>query len=392
MKERLFAAVDRRADQFIQMADQLFDHPEPKFEEEFAASLLCGALFEAGFEVERPLGTLTTAFRATWRNGEGGPVIGLLAEYDALPMGHACGHQLQGPAMLSAAIALKETLGDLPCTLVVYGTPGEEGGAGKYLMLEQGYIKELDVALMVHGGPATQVDVKSMAMRSVEVTFKGKSAHAALKPDQGRSALDALLLCFHGLEFLREHVAEDTRIHYTVLDAGGPANVVPEKARGSFYLRSYNSAYLETVWQRFLKIVEGAALMTETTYDVYTEPRMNRQSKVPVHSLNELLMDNARLVGAPNIKGAREKTGSTDFGDVTYLLPGSCLRIAFVPEGSAAHSQAYLDAGKTKEAHDAIVYSAKIIAGTVYDLLSKPENLERINAEFLSIKQKMGKA
>lgn len=389
MKEKLFSTVDRLSTTLYDMSDRIFDHPELQFEEQFAAGLLCDAFERAGFEVERGLGSLPTAFRASWRSGEGGPTLGLLAEYDALPMGHACGHQMQGPAIYGAAVALKEHLGTMPCKIVVYGTPGEEGGAGKYIMLQDGFIKELDVALMVHGGPATQVDVKSMAMRSVDVTFKGKSAHAALKPDQGRSALDALLLCFHGVEFLREHVAEDTRMHYTVIDAGGPANVVPQRAKGNFYLRSYNSIYLESVWERFLKIVAGAAMMTETEYEIHFEPSMSRQSKVPVHSLNELLMENARLVGAPNIKGAREKTGSTDFGDVTYLLPGSCLRIAFVPEGSTSHSQAYLDAGKTETAHHAILHSAKILAATAHDLISQPDKLVEVKKEFLAAKERM---
>lgn len=389
MKEKLYQYIDQVKDELIVMSDQIYDRPELMFKEEFAADLLCRRLEKEGFNVQRGLGTLPTAFKATFSHGEGGPTIGLLAEYDALPMGHGCGHQMQGPAILGAAEALKHALQGKPYTLVVYGTPGEEGGAGKRIMLDDGFIHELDVALMMHGGPATQVDVKSMAMKSIEVIFKGKSAHAALKPEQGRSALDALLLTFQGLEYMREHVKEDTRIHYTVVDAGGPANVVPAHAKGSFYLRSYNSTYLETIWERFKKVVEGASLMTETSYEILNSPLMNRESKVPVHSLNELIMDNAKSIGAPNIKGAREKTGSTDFGDVTYVLPGSCLRIAFVPDGTASHSQEYLDAGKTKAAHDAIIYSAKILAATAYDLIENPEALKAVQDEFRTTLEKM---
>lgn len=389
MKRDLYQAVDAQREELTAMSDKIFDRPELSFKEEFASALLTNYLKDNGFNVEIGLGSLPTAFRAIFVHGKNGPKIGLLTEYDALPMGHACGHQMQGPAILGAAIAIKEIMGNKPYELIVYGTPGEEGGAGKLIMLREGFIKELDVALMIHGGPATQVDVKSMAMKGIEVVFTGKSAHAALRPDQGRSALDALLLTFHGLEFLREHVSEDTRIHYTVLDAGGPANVVPANAKGSFYLRSYNSTYLQSVFERFKKVVQGAALMTETTYEIRNDALMNRESKVPVHSLNDLIMQNAKDVGAVNIKGAREKTGSTDFGDVTYILPGSCLRIAFVPEGTSSHSQAFIDAGKTDTAHDAIIYAAKIVAATVHDLVEEPDNLKTIKEEFKATLEKM---
>ncbi len=389
MKEILYQYIDAARDELSMMSDAIFDTPELLFKEKFAANLLCDRLEQKGFQVQRGLGSLPTAFKAVYSTGEGGPNIGLLAEYDALPMGHGCGHQMQGPAILGAAEAIKDTVREIPYTLTVYGTPGEEGGAGKRIMLDEGYIHELDVALMMHGGPATQVDVKSMAMKGIEVIFKGRSSHAALKPEQGRSALDALLLSFQGIEFLREHVKEDTRMHYTVMDAGGPANVVPAQAKGKFYLRSYNSSYLETVWERFKKIIEGASLMTDTTYEIINTPLMNRESKVPVNILNDIIMDNARDVGAPNIKGAREKTGSTDFGDVTYVLPGSCLRIAFVPDGSASHSQEYLDAGKSKAAHDAIVYSAKILAATAYDLIRDPETMAKVKNEFNATLAKM---
>lgn len=391
MKKALYQAVDAQRVELISMSDKIFDNPELAFEEVFASGLLTGYLKGKNFEVEKGLGSLPTAFRATFKCGENGPKIGLLAEYDALPMGHACAHQLQGPAILGAAVAIKEVMGNKPYELIVYGTPGEESGAGKLIMLREGFINDLDVALMIHGGPATQVDVKSMAMKRIDVTFTGKSAHAALRPDQGRSAFDALLLTFHGLEFLREHVSEDTRIHYTVIDAGGPANVVPATAKGSFYLRSYNSTYLQSVFERFKKVVEGAALMTETTYEIFNDALMNRESKVPVYSLNELIMQNAKDVGAVNIKGAREKTGSTDFGDVTYILPGSCLRIAFVPDGTSSHTQAFLDAGKSDAAHDAIIHAAKIIAATVLDLVEEPENLKSVRDEFRSTLEKMSK-
>lgn len=390
MKHNVFNYIDEIRQELLDMSDYIFDNPELAFKEFKAVKLLTDYLIEKGFKVERGLGSLDTAFKAVYENGTGGPTIGLLCEYDALEgLGHGCAHQMQGPSIVGAAVAIKAVMKDEPYKLVVYGTPGEEGGGGKLIMIEEGYLTDIDVALMMHGGPATQTDVKSMALANIKVTFHGKSAHAALKPEAGRSALDALLLAFHALEFLREHVKEDTRMHYTVVDAGGPNNVVPAKAAGSFTLRSYNSTYLKDVIRRLEKIVEGASLMTETTYEI--EKERSLESKVPVHKLNELLTNNAELIDAPARKPAREKTGSTDFGNVTYLVPGSCIRVAFVDENVSSHSQEFLNDGKTKRGHAALINAAKILAGTAFDLINNPDNVKEIQNEFKATKEKMMK-
>ena len=387
MKTRLFDLIDNKRDELIEMADYIFDNPEMPFEEYKASKLLTDYLKEEGFKVELGLGSLDTAFKATYENGDSGPNIGLLCEYDALPMGHGCAHHMQGASIVGAASAIKELYKDKSFTLTVYGTPAEEGGGGKIIMLKEGYLKELDVSLMMHGGPATQVDVRSLAASSLRVIYHGKSSHAALKPEEGRSALDALLLTFQAVEFLREHVLEDTRMHYTVLVAGGPNNVVPEMASGSFSLRSYNSAYLATIVERFEDIVKGAALMTGTTYEIIRDRELD--SKVPVHKLNEVIMENANLVEAPMIRPAREKTGSSDFGNVMYQIPGSCIRTHFVSENASSHSQEFLDAGKTEVGHNAVIYASKVLAATAYDLINNSNLLDEIKEEFKNTKEKM---
>lgn len=390
VKEKIFDSISKMTPELLNMSDYIFDNPELAFKEFKAADVLTGYLREKGFQVDCGLGSLKTAFRAVYENGTGGPVIGLLCEYDALEgMGHGCAHHMQGPSIVGAAAAIKDTLRDKPYKLVVYGTPGEEGGGGKVIMLSEGYLTDMDVALMMHGGPSTQTDVKSMASSGIEVTFYGKSAHAALKPELGRSALDALLLTFHALEMLREHVKEDTRIHYTVVDAGGPNNVVPAKATGSFSLRSYNSAYLKDVVRRFEKIVEGASMMSGTTHKITIGKTL--ESKVPVYRLNDILMNNAELIGAPDRRSARKKTGSTDFGNVTYLIPGSCIRVAFVDENMSSHSLDFVNNGKSERGHRAVITAAKILAGTAYDLISNPDILKEIQNEFKSAKEKMDK-
>ena len=365
------------------MADDIFDHPEIGLEEFHAQKVLTDWLEKEGFAVERGVAGVETAFKAVYRHGEGGPNIGLLCEYDALPgIGHACGHHMQGPSILAAAKAMKDAEIRKPYTITVYGTPAEESVSGKIRMIQNGCtFEELDVALMMHGGPATQVDVKSLANSKYKVIFHGVSAHAAIKPEKGRSALDALILAFQGIEFLREHVNSDVKIHYTVVNCGGtPANVVPAYAEASVYVRSYNRAYLDTVCRRFEKVLKGAAMMTETEVEIIEEKKVD--NKIPVLTLNDLVMKQAEEIHAPQIAPAREKTGSTDFGNVMRRVPGTCARIAFVAPGAAAHSQEYIEAGKTEAAHDAVIYGAKILAGTALELIEDPELLKQAKEEF----------
>lgn len=394
MKKEIFQYVEQLGDEMNTMADTIFDHPELGLQEHMAMKLLTDWLEQDGFTVERGVAGVETAFRAVFHHGEGGPNIGLLCEYDALAgLGHACGHHMQGPSILAAASALRHSREQADYTITVYGTPAEETVSGKIMMIRNGCdFRELDVALMMHGSGETQTDVKSLAMTKFKVTYHGISSHAAVKPESGRSALDGLILAFQGVEFLREHVAGDVKIHYTVVECGGtPANIVPATAVASFYVRSYNRTYLDTVIERFRKVLQGAAMMTETEVEIVEEKAVD--NKIPSLSLNKIVMENAGLAEAPRLRPAREKTGSTDFGNVLHRLPGSCIRVAFVPEGTASHSQAYLDAGKTKEAHDAIRYGAQILAGTAADLIQHPELLQEIRQEFetrLNEEQKQG--
>ena len=381
MKALIFNEVDKLNSKLYNMADYIFDNPELGNEEFKACALLTSYLEENGFVVETGIANLETAFRAVYTNGVGGPSIGLLCEYDALEkLGHACGHHMQGPAILGAAIAVKNLLKDMPYKLVVYGTPAEETTHGKLRMVEHGFFNDIDIALMMHGSPTTTTDVKSLAMSSFTVTFHGVKAHAALAPENGKSALDALLVAFNGIEFLREHVRDDVRIHYTITETPGPTNVVPARAVGKFSLRSYSRSNLDKVVERFKKIIEGAALIADVTYDIEEGDRL--ANKIPVLKLNELLMKNAELCGAPRITPPREKTGSTDFSNIMYMVPGSCIRTAFVPVGVSSHTDEFAAAGKTEEAHNCITYASKTLAGVAYDIISNLDILKAIQEEF----------
>ena len=395
LKKLLGEVIEMHRAELCKMADLIYDFAEKSAEEYKSMELLTDYLQNEGFTVERGI-ALDTAFRATWDNcraavdDEGkntAPVPGILVEYDALEdIGHACGHHMQGPAGIGAAIAIKEVMKDYPFKLVIYGTPAEETLGGKIVMLDAGYMKELDLALMSHGSPNTSVDEKCMALENFVVTFHGVKSHAAISPDEGRSALDAALLSFHAIEMLREHVKDDTRMHYTIRNAGGPPNVVPDLTVAEYTLRSYSTSYLNTVVERFYNILKGAALMTDTTYDIQRD--LPFKSKIVCHSVNDLLMKNAAYEKAPSIAAPRKKTGSTDFGNVLYEIPGSCIRIAFTKPDAQPHSQEYLEAGKTDKAHDAICYAAKIMADTFCDVITTPGLLTQIKEEFYAAKQK----
>lgn len=395
LKKLLGEVIEMHRAELCKMADLIYDFAEKSAEEYKSMELLTDYLQNEGFTVERGI-ALDTAFRATWDNcraagddeeNNTAPVLGILVEYDALEdIGHACGHHMQGPAGIGAAIAIKEVMKDYPFKLVVYGTPAEETLGGKIVMLDAGYMKELDFALMSHGSPNTSVDEKCMALENFVVTFHGVKSHAAISPDEGRSALDAALLSFHAIEMLREHVKDDTRMHYTIRNAGGPPNVVPDLTVAEYTLRSYSTSYLNTVVERFYNILKGAALMTDTTYDIQRD--LPFKSKIVCHSVNDLLMKNAAYEKAPSIAAPRKKTGSTDFGNVLYEIPGSCIRIAFTKPDAQPHSQEYLEAGKTDKAHDAICYAAKIMADTFCDVITTPGLLAQIKEEFYAAKQK----
>ena len=395
-KKQLYEAVDRMAKRLTGMADFIFDHPETDGNEVQAAALLTDFLKTNVFVVEMGCGGLPTAFRGVYENRPQGvwgkgriPRIGILCEYDALEnLGHGCGHHMQGPSCLGAALAVKEVLKSLPYDLVVYGTPAEETFGGKVNMIKAGCFEDIDVALMMHGAPDTCTDKKCLAMSEYEVVYVGKKAHAAIAPEQGRSAFDALLLAFQGVEFLREHVREDVRMHYTVKELPGPANVVPGRAVGKFILRSFSRDYLDSLQDRFYNIINGAAMMSGVEAQIKVIQSLD--NKVPVFALNDLVMKNAAEAGIPDLKPPREKTGSTDFGNVMHKLPGCCLRVQFVPSGTASHSMEYIQAGKTEAAHNCVIYGAKALAGTAWDLIAAPALIPQIEEEFARNRKEFG--
>lgn len=384
MKEYLFQQVEQQEQELVKLSDQICDHPESGLKEHQASRWLCEYLEQNGFSVQKGAGGFETAFRAEYIIGNGnGSNIGLLCEYDALEgVGHGCGHHMQGPGIAGAAVALSRVLdSERPCRIIVYGTPAEETLGAKIPMMKNGCFKELDIALMTHAsGSGSSVDNKTLAVSQYDVVFTGRGAHAAISPEKGRSALDAMLLSFQGMEFLREHVPDDIRMHYCIPEAVIPVNVVHDRAVGSYVLRGYSREVLNDVIARFFKIIEGASLMTETTFDI--RKGIEFDNGIAVDALMETLMENARLVQAPDIRLPREKAGSTDFGTISHYIPGACMRIACGCEGVRGHSKELAALGKSEDFHKAIIYAAKILAATAWDYLDDKGLQEKIKKEF----------
>ena len=383
MKEALISKAEALAPQLYQLSDYIWDHPEVGYHEEKACRVLTQRLAQDGFQVETGAGGLPTAFRAVYQQGQGGPSIGLLAEYDALPgLGHGCGHHMQGPALLLCAEVLQAVLREQSYRLVFYGTPAEEVAPAKQTMWDNGCFRDIDIALMVHGSVNTACDESSLASMNYTVTFHGAAAHPGLFPERGRSAVGALPQALHGMVMIRGHLTPDTPQPNAGTQPGTPSNGIPAEASGKFLLRCRNSfSYLLELRDRFFNVVKGAALMTGTTYEI--EEGGVWPNNIPALVLNENVMSNAAAVGCPEIAPPRLRTGTTDFASVLQHVPGVCLRIKMVDAPTTSHTPEFAAAGKSEMAHTAILKSAQALACSCADIICDPELLPRIQADYL---------
>lgn len=386
-KKSLLYAAEQNADRLFDIACDIFDHPEDGGEEYYAGEILEKFLKEKGFTVEHGIGGMETSFRATWERGENGPSIGFLLEYDALRngAGHACGHHLQGPACIGAALALMESCRE-PFKLVLYGTPDEEIQGGKIVMERNGCFRDVDVMFSYHASSNTSVAYANRALSPTRVTFHGTPSHASGSPEKGRSALDAMMLAFHGLEILREHVKDGCRIHYTILEGTGASNIVHETAKAHITLRSYDRKYLEDMQKRMENVIKGACLMTDTTADF--EYRNVYWNLVPVKPLRDAAIAAIQEIGldTPGINDRVLSGGSSDVGNVSWVVPTVMIYTDYDP--AAAHSVQWLEAGKTEKARNSMLNGAKIMALTALKLIGDKQLLDEVKqAHRLSIKE-----
>lgn len=381
-KARIAAAIAAARDEILGLSHRIHENPEPAFEEFRAATWVGDAVARLGFEVERPAGSLETAVRGVLTGGLGGasPRIGILAEYDALPgLGHGCGHNSMAASGVGAAIGLAAVRDELPGEIVFLGTPAEERGSGKQLMIDDGLFEGLDAALLYHPSDKDHVRIGLLASEDIDVTFTGRASHAAADPWMGRNALDALVLLFSSIGLWRQQLRPEARVHGIVLEGGTAANIIPERAVGRFMIRSTDRAYFSEMRERFAALVEAAALATGTRGEAVFSGGSSTMNDNPV--LAELFERNLRAYGVepgppdPNL-------GSSDMGNVSWVVPAIHPCLAICDLGTAGHSLAFREAARSERGDEVTLLAATVIAQTAYDLFMDPEAVARTARAF----------
>ena len=374
-------AIDQYKEKAVAISHQIHEHPELKFQEHFAAGLLTGAAREIGLPVEAGIGGMETAFRAEFGNSAG-PTVAILAEYDALPNGHSCGHNLIAAAALSAVVGLKNGVKNLPGRVVFMGTPGEEGGGGKIILINKGAFKGVDVAMMAHPFDGEACTMPALATRHLRVAFHGKGSHAAVAPWDGASALSAVIQTFQSVDAARLHVRDGSRIHGIITDGGQAVNIIPEKTECQFLVRGKTSRYTEELASRVLRCAEAAALATGTrmTHEVIG----GYKNMINNHTMARHYAKMSESLGVPSpALGDDVPTGSTDMGDVSHVMPAihPVFQVARRGEGSC-HENAFVKYTDSEYGYAAMIRVAKALAMTAYDLLADPVLMKSAKEEF----------
>lgn len=382
LRERVKAAIAAEREHIIEVSETIRQNPELGFEEFMASTLLADHLREAGYEVEKPYGGLETAFRATRKGRGAGPTVAVLAEYDALKgIGHGCGHNLIAGSGLAAAIGIGAVIDELDGTFVIIGTPAEEGGGGKIILNEHGAFKDVDAALMIHhagnqtGAPVTWPDGTCLAVADIDFEFFGKPAHAAADPYNGVNALNAVIKLFTGIDALRQHIHMDARIHGIITHGGDAANVVPKYASATFFVRAASRAYLDELVAKVSDVARGAALMTGCELKMTQGPTCFDMR--PSYTLGASYLENMRDVGL-DISNRREGRGmhSTDFGNVSYVVPAVTGSFAISHDPIPGHSQQVVDASGSEYGYDQFIKVSTAMALTALDILTSPEMVD----------------
>lgn len=434
-KKTAIAWIDRNEEAVMEVNQKIWSYAETGLEEVRSSRELIDLLKANGFAVEEGVAGMPTAFVASY--GSGRPFIGILAEYDALPglsqdkvpdrkerpgveAGHGCGHSVFGTASTAAAIAVKQAMAEagVSGTIKLYGTPAEETGIGKTYMLREGYFKDDDVILTWHASPVTTAGYGySKANVSVKFHFKGLAAHASVSPELGKSALDAVELMSVGVNYMREHVKEDTRIHYVVTNGGGQPNVVPPDAEVWYYIRANKHRDVEDYFKWVTEIAKAAAIMSRTELaSVQVDADMHEV--LPNRALSEVLLENLELVGPPRFTEAEKEfarktqvdlprkpdealsedieplpaqpgqgVASTDVGDISWFVPVGQLTVATYTYGAPGHSWQIVACTGTSIGEKGMLVAAKALAGAALDLYASPDRIARAKADFEAIRK-----
>ncbi|MCD9023585.1 M20 family metallopeptidase [Cohnella silvisoli] len=367
----------------IEIAAFIGSHPELGHEERQASAMLSSELEALGFQVERAVLGLETAFVAEYRSSKPGPLIGLLAEYDALPeLGHACGHHLICTMALGAAAGLRAIADETGGTIRVYGTPAEETKGAKIDMAAAGLFDDCDIAIMAHPYHSYERSGASLAMDALQFEYHGKAAHAAANPDLGINALDAIILIFNAVNALRQQTKDDARIHGIISHGGQAPNIIPDYAAAQFYVRSASRAYTDELARKVTACAEAAGIatgckLTASNYEYsYDELRTNE-------TLSDAFTANmiADGIAEEDIRVGHDN-GSLDLGNVSLRCPVIHPYIKAVNEPYQLHTKEFRDAAQTDTAYKAMVFGATMLAYTACDVLTDARLLHRIKKEF----------
>jgi amidohydrolase len=382
VKARVADAVEAARAEIIDLSHRIHAHPEPAFEERQASAWIADGLRAHGFDVEFPAGSLDTAIRAVYRGRRGGdgPRIGILAEYDALPgLGHGCGHNTMAASGFGAAIALAAIAGDLPGAIVFLGTPAEERGSGKQIMIDDGLFAGLDAALLYHPCDRSHVESYPLASEDVEVVFSGLQAHASSDPWMGRNALDAMIVLFNSVGLWRQQLRPTARVHGIIREGGTAANIIPDRSSAWFMLRSDDLGYYDEMKARFSAMAEAAATATGTTVEVTYSGGASTMRNNRI--LAELFRSNMAAYGVEDM-GDDPNAGSTDMANVSWVCPAIHPDLAICDEGVPGHSIAFRDAAAAPRADETTLLAATLVAQTAVDLFLDPAFVEAAWAEF----------
>ncbi len=384
MRETVLNAIDAAAAELTELATRIHATPEVGFHEVRAAQWLSDALERHGFRVQRAIADLPTAFRAEITGARPGPTVAILAEYDALPeLGHACGHNLICTAALGAGFGLAAATGNLPGKALVLGTPAEEGGGGKVLMLERGAFAGVDVAMMVHPASYTLTARPSLTSYRLKVKFVGKAAHAAAAPFEGINALDALIQMFVNIGLLRQQLRDDARVHGIITYGGAAPNIIPDRAEALFSVRATDRAYAKEVLEKVIACARAGATATGATVEHevtkgYEAMKPNRPLAV---AFGRHLQELGWSVDTPP---ERARMGSTDMGDVSQALPAIHPYVA-IGRDVTGHTPDFRGAACSPQGFRAMLAAAKAMALTALDVLTNSAFLEEVRADFKGI-------
>ncbi|WP_246942526.1 M20 family metallopeptidase [Bacillus pinisoli] len=384
MREKVLAAIDELQQDFYEISEFIGNNPELGHEEFKACKILTEKLEKHGFSVSVGTCDLPTAFTAVFDSGKPGPSIGFMSEYDALPgLGHACGHNLIGTMGVAAGIGLSSILAETGGKVYVYGTPAEETRGGKVTMAEAGIFNHLDVAMMVHPSDHYQKSGTSLAMDAIQFEFHGRAAHAAAAPYEGINALDAVIQTFNGINALRQHVKSDVRIHGIIPEGGQAANIVPDYAVAQFYVRASSRGYVNEVTEKVKACAQAAALATGARVEI-SNYELSYDDMITNKQLSDVFTENLVSLGV-NPAEIMEQTGdsgSLDMGNVSQFVPAIHPYVQIATERTPAHTPAFQQAAMSDMGKEGMILGAKTMALTGLDILTKPEVLEKIKAEF----------